>query len=187
MKWNPFSREKIISTIEKYNNSSTSGLDKVLWRYLKKIVKDVVHLNKFIDNANVYIDIGHWPLHFKVSSTIIIPKPNKVFYNFSNTYWPIILLNTISKLFEKVISERLQFLLISNNFIHSCQLSGLKQQSITDADIVLTYFIHMGWVKNLFTSILMFDITQFFPLLDHQLLPLILDKAGFDSKILFLS
>ena len=30
---------------------------------------------------------------------------------------------------------------------------------------------------------LAFDITQFFSLLNHQLLPLILDKAGFDPRI----
>ena len=28
-----------------------------------------------------------------------------------------------------------------------------------------------------------FDIVQFFPLLNHQLLPLILDKARFDPRI----
>jgi len=33
-------------------------------------------------------------------------------------------------------------------------------------------------------NILAFDIAQFFPLLNHQLLPIILDKAGFNSKIL---
>jgi len=33
---------------------------------------------------------------------------------------------------------------------------------------------------------LTFDIAQFFPLLNHQLLPIILDKAGFNSKILSL-
>jgi len=30
---------------------------------------------------------------------------------------------------------------------------------------------------------LAFDITQFFPSLNHQLLPLILDKARFDQKV----
>jgi len=35
------------------------------------------------------------------------------------------------------------------------------------------------------TSTLTFDITQFFPSLNHQLLPLIFDKAGFDTKITF--
>jgi len=30
---------------------------------------------------------------------------------------------------------------------------------------------------------LAFDIAQFFPLLNHQLLPFILDKTGFDPRI----
>ena len=34
-------------------------------------------------------------------------------------------------------------------------------------------------------NILVFDITQFFPALNHQLLPLILDKASFNPRILF--
>jgi len=89
----------------------------------------------------VCIDIGHWPLHFKVSTTIVIPKLNKKSYNFSKAYWPIILFNTIGKLFKKVIGERMQFLTISNNFIHLCQLGGLKQRAISDAGVMLTHFI----------------------------------------------
>ena len=33
------------------------------------------------------------------------------------------------------------------------------------------------------TSILVFDITQFFPLLNYQLLLVIFNKAGFDFKV----
>ena len=43
----------------------------------------------------------------------------------------------------------------------------------------------MGWVKNLTTSMLAFDIEQFFLPLNHQLFSSILDKASFDPKILF--
>jgi len=50
--------------------------------------------------------------------------------------------------------------------------------------VILTYFIYTGWVKNTSTSTLAFDIAQFFPLLNHQILPLILNKARFNSKIL---
>jgi len=49
--------------------------------------------------------------------------------------------------------------------------------------IVLTHFIHTGWVKILSTSMLAFDIIQFFLSLNYQLLPLILIKAGFDPKV----
>jgi len=90
----------------------------------------------------------------------------------------------LGKLIKKVIGDRLQFQSISKNFIHSCQLGGLKQCFAMDAGIVLIHIIYMGWVESLSTSILVFDITQFFPSLNHCLLPLILAKAGFDCRIL---
>ena len=69
-----------------------------------------------------------------------------------------------------------------NNFIHSYQLGGLKQRSTSDADVILTHFIHSGQVKNNITSILVFNIVQFFPLLNYHLL-IILRKAIYDSKV----
>ena len=89
----------------------------------------------------------------------------------------------LGKLIKKVIGKRIQFQSISKNFIHPCQLGRLKQYSTIDAGVILTYFIYMRWVKNLFTSILAFNITQFFLLLNYYLLLLILDKADLDSKI----
>jgi len=93
-----------------------------------------------------------------MSSSIIIPKPNKVSYEFPKSFHPIILLNTLEKLIEKVISERLQFQSISKNFIHLNQLGGLKQYLTIGVDVFLIYLIHSDWVKNLFTNTLAFDI-----------------------------
>jgi len=88
------------------------------------------------------------------------------------------------KLFEKMIGEWLQFFVISNNFIHPCQLGGFKYRFTTDTRVALTHSIQSGWVKNLYTSTVTFDTTQFFPSLNHHLLLLILNKAGFNQKIL---
>ena len=77
----------------------------------------------------------------------------------------------------------LQFQSISKNFIYPCQLASLKQCSTTNIGVALTHFIHTGWVKNTMTSTLVFDIAQFFPSLNHQLLSLIFDKVGFDPKV----
>ena len=52
-----------------------------------------------------------------------------------------------------------------------------------DVGVALTHIIHSGWAKNLITSTLAFNIVQFFPFLNHQLLSLILDKARLDWKI----
>jgi len=118
--WASFLKKKLINAIEKCNNSSTLGLDKISWRYLKKIVKNEEYTIKLINIANTYINLDHWPSYFKVLTTVIIPKPNKALYDSTKSFCPIILLNTTSKLFEKMIGKQLQFLLISNNFIHMC-------------------------------------------------------------------
>ena len=114
---------------------------------------------------------------------IVIPKPNKSVYNSPKSYQPIVLLNTIGKLFEKMIGEYLQFHTIPNSFIHHSQLGGLKQRFTMNAGVILTHIIHLGWVENLIMSILAFDIAQFFLFLNCQLLPLILDKIGLDRKV----
>ena len=88
----------------------------------------------------------------------------------------------LGKLVEKVVAERLQFLVTSNEFIHLSQLGGLKFKSTSDAGIVLTHIIRSGWTKGKTTSTLAFDISQFFPSLNHRLLSLILDKAGLELK-----
>jgi len=96
-----------------------------------------------------------------MSTLIIISKPNKVSYNSLKIFFSIVLLNTLGKLIEKVIGERLQYQPIASDFIYPNQLSELKQHSTTNADIVITHLICLGWVKGLKTSILAFDITQF--------------------------
>ena len=60
---------------------------------------------------------------------------------------------------------------------------GLKFKSTTDVEIALTHIIRSGWVKNKTISILTFDITQFFPLLNYCLLTLSLAKAGLNPKV----
>jgi len=90
------------------------------------IIKDAKCLKNIINIANACINLGHWLLHFKLLSFIIISKPNKVSYDSPKFFCPIILLNMLGKLIKKVIGEKLQFQLISKNFVHSNQLGGLK-------------------------------------------------------------
>jgi len=140
-------------------------------------------LKNLVNIVNSCFDLDFWPSYFKISTTIVISKSNKTLYNSPKVFRPIVLLNTLGKLIERVIGKRLQFYVVSNSFTHQSQLSGLKFKSTLDTGVALTYFIHMGWVKNLSTSFLVFDISQFFPLLNLYLLSLILEKAGFNFYI----
>jgi len=157
--WNLFSKEEFKHTINKCNNLSVPGLDKLLWYHFKAILKQNDYLSNIINIADVCINLEHWPNHFKRLSIVVIPKPNKQSYNHSKSFHPIVLLNTLGKLIKKVIAERLQFHVMANDFIHPSQLGGLKFKSTADASIALTHIICLGWVKNNTTSILAFDIT----------------------------
>ncbi len=55
-----------------------------------------------------------------MSMSIIIPKPNKTLYDTPKMFRPIVLLNILGKLIEKVIRERLQLQALSKNVIHPC-------------------------------------------------------------------
>ena len=169
--------------ISKCSDSLALGPDKLTWRHLKFITKDNSCLTNIVNIADAYINLGHWPEYFKISSTIIISKPNKPLYDQPKAFCPIVLLNTIGKLIEKVVADRLQFTVVSNNFIHPSQLGGLKFKSTIDAGITLIHIVQSGWAKGKSTSSLAFDISQFFPSLNHKLLVLIFEKAGLDPKI----
>ena len=181
--WPEFSREEFKFVLSSYNNSSTPGPDKFLWNHLKIIFKDNECLDTFIWVANACINLGYWPSHFKISTMIVIPKPNKKLYDSPKSFRPIVLFNTMGKLLKKVIGERLQFNAVSNDFIHPSQLGSLKFKSTINTGVALMHAIQTGWAKDLTTSTLIFDIAQFFPLLNHQLLSLIIKKVGFDQHI----
>jgi len=100
----------------------------------------------FINIANLCINLSYWPVHLKKFTLIIISKPNKPTYNSPKIFHPIILLNTLGKLNDKAISERLQIHSITSNFIHPNQSGGIKQYSTLDASLYLTYLI---WVDRL--------------------------------------
>jgi len=115
---------------------------------------------------------------------VIISKPNKTSYNILKIFRPIILLNTMGKLTEKVISHRLQFHLLANEFLDPNQLEGIRQCSTIDVGMYLMHLIHMGWAKDYHTSVIAFDIAQFFLSLNHDFLSLYLAKAGLNTNIL---
>ena len=62
-------------------------------------------------------------------------------------------------------------------------VTGLKFKSTMDAGVALTHIVRSGWAKGKTTSILAFNISQFFPSLNHQLLSLILEKMGLNPKV----
>ncbi|KAI5115810.1 hypothetical protein M0805_003682 [Coniferiporia weirii] len=88
------------------------------------------------------------------------------------SYHPITLEETLGKLLEKIIANRLQFLTNEENWLPPNQYGGCQGHSVYDASQHLLQIIEHAHSKGLVCSILVVDIQGFFdsvhPALLHQ-------------------
>jgi len=73
----------------------------------------------------------------------------------------------------------MQFDGVQHSTFQPNQFRGIFQHSTEDAGVFLTHLISAGWAKKLKTSVVAFDIAQFFPSLNHDILMVVIQKAGF--------
>ncbi|CAA7267368.1 unnamed protein product [Cyclocybe aegerita] len=78
-----------------------------------------------------------------------------------------------------MIANRIQFDAVKHDIFHPNQLGSIHQRSTEDAGLILTHLVQAGWVKGLQTSVLAFDIMQFFPSINHEMFMAVLRKQGF--------
>ena len=87
------------------SNVFAPGPDHITRRYLKSILADDICAFGILFLANSCITLRHWPRHFKELVSVIIPKPGKPAYDTPKAFQPIVLLNTLGKLIEKIIAR----------------------------------------------------------------------------------
>ena len=84
--WDPFSKQELVNTIEKCNNLSAPGPNKLIWSHIKFIIRSEEYIFKLVDIANTCINLGYWLSYFKSSTMVVIPKPNKTIFNSPKSY-----------------------------------------------------------------------------------------------------
>ena len=183
IEWPPFSNQKFIDAIAECSSSSTRGPDHVLWRHLKVLILHNTCLARLVYIANACIILEYLPSYFKSANTIVIPKLNKILHNTLSFFQPIVLLNTTGKLVEKVISNKLQFHMTANGFLDPNQLGDIRQRSTTNTGVYLTHLICAGWLRQCHTSVIAFDIAQFFLSHNHEFLSTCLKKARLNTNV----
>ncbi|KAF8692400.1 hypothetical protein AX14_002562, partial [Amanita brunnescens Koide BX004] len=182
----PVSQKEIWDALRPTTNSSAPGLDHVTWRHLKLALTLPETDISLMALYNKVCFTGSWPTHFKESTSVIIPKPNKPDYTIPKAYWPIALLNTLGKLLTKILANRLQHDAAEHGILHRDQFGGVQGHSTIDAGLVLTDFIsehrECGW----HASACAIDVAQFFPSLSHEVMGQILKRLGFSPVIVTL-
>jgi hypothetical protein len=82
-----------------------------------------------------------------------------------------------------MLARRLQFNGVAHNAFEPNQFGGIAQRSTEDAGIYLMHLVWAGWAKGLQMSVVMFDIAQFFPSLNHEVLFDVFSRMGFPAVL----
>ncbi|KAF8630230.1 hypothetical protein AX17_005467 [Amanita inopinata Kibby_2008] len=178
-----FSEYEVLEAIATCSNSSAPGPDHLQWRHIKLLTQREAFLAHLIQLYNNILNTGVWPTYFKKSISVVIPKPKKNDYSTAKAHRPIALLNTLGKLFTKAMARRLQFECIKHQVLYEGQMGGIAEHATLDAGMYLMNFLTDARARGLTPSLLTFDIAQFFPSINHELLLETLRHYGFSNKI----
>jgi hypothetical protein len=107
--WTPFTLNELCESLEACSNTSAPGPDHLTWRHLKVLILDNDCARTLLSVGNACISLGHWPSYFKESVLVIIPKPGKPCHDTLKMFCLIVLLNTIGKLFKKMLVQCMFF------------------------------------------------------------------------------
>ena len=140
-KWWTFSEAELMEALAPCSGRSAPGPDHLTWTHLRCLTTDKTISSMLLWIADACINVGIWPDEFKESITVVIPKPGKPAYDIPKAFRPIVLLNTMGKLIEKMIANRLQFDAAKNGILHPCQFGGVRQNSTEDAGVYLTHLV----------------------------------------------
>ncbi len=157
------------------DKKTSPGKDSIDWIMIKHALDAIPQF--FLTAYTFLFQCGKHPSVWKESIGIIIPKRNKPDYSVPKAYRPISLISCLSKLLERIFSQRISFLAnIHPHILHPSQMGGRKQRSAVDAVLLLQNFVENSFTKNRVVSTVFLDIMGAFDRLQPSKLIDILQK-----------
>jgi hypothetical protein len=176
-----FGEEEMHALLRATANKSVPGSSGIGWSLLKRgwgAVKD--HL---ILIYNACLILGHHPARWKEAKVVAIPKPDKPDYSLPKAHRPISLLETMSKLLEKVVAKRMQHDIVKYELIHANQFGGHAHSSCLDLGLTLIHDVQDAHHKGLKVGILLFNVRGFFNNVNHGHMVAILENLGYPPEL----
>ncbi|MBW0468336.1 hypothetical protein O181_008051 [Austropuccinia psidii MF-1] len=164
----PIIEEEIRTEIDKLPRKKAAGPDKIPKKHIK-----IAHNILFPDLLTLFnscLTIHHFPPLWKQELTVIIKKASKEDYTDPNEYQPIALLNTLGKLFEKIINNQITCRAEQTKILHPGHIGRQPGKGINDPFTILSTWIHQkGRDKRVVVEAFL-DVKSAYPMVYSKIL-----------------
>ncbi|CAH2231394.1 jg27705 [Pararge aegeria aegeria] len=157
--------KELIRTIRNLENKKAPGFDLITGEILKHLpMKTIVFLTMLF---NAIMRVQYYPIIWKISHICMIPKPGKVPTE-PSSYRPISLLPIISKVFEKILLNRMKPILIESHIMPDHQFGFREQHSTVEQGHRVAHKIRETLERKEYCSAVFLDIQQAFDRVWHE-------------------
>lgn len=172
----PLSSSEIGLALSKSSNTSAPGPDQIPYRVWKKVNAINPHLLPAL--LGPLLQYSFLPLSLKRADGIVLSKPGKPDYSTPAFFRVIVLLETVSKIRERIVVTRLAPFAPSAGLINLNQCGSLARLSIFDVCATLTHEIRTLQRPGLKASTLFLDIKGGFDNISSSFLTSLLSSKG---------
>jgi Reverse transcriptase (RNA-dependent DNA polymerase)/Endonuclease-reverse transcriptase len=181
---NQVSKEELEDIIRKLPNEKAPGPDGIPNEVLKLIAP--VISKDFAQAISNCLAGGSLPLKYKESTTVVLRKDGKKDYSLPSSYRPIALENTLAKVIEKILADRISSTAEEHALLPWNQMGARKQRSTLSAVGLLTSCVQTAWKARpgCVVSMLSLDLAGAFDNVSHERLLWILERKGFPKWLI---
>ena len=172
-------RKEIENALYMLKNEGSNGHDGINNKIIK-LSLPVISV-RICSPFNQCVKSGYFSQILKVAK--IIPLFKRGLKEFLENYRPISLLSSLSKIFERIIFNRMYNFANKQKILYEKQFRFQKKKSCVDALIEFTEFIREGWDKKLVGQSCLVDLKKAFDTINDDLLLAKLEKYGFRGRI----
>ena len=175
-------KETVEETLFASSPMKAPGHDRIqnwVWQKVWNLVKNhVIFLFKMITITGII------PNSWKSAKTVMLPKTGKSDYTSPSSYRPMALQNTLSKIYEKLLTKILSQQVETGKLLHRGHYGGRPNRSSQEATVHLVSWIKNQWAKGKVVGALFADVKSAFLSVHHPRLMDTLAKKGVNKEIL---
>ena len=157
----------IETTIDKLKDRRSVGIDNISSKLVYDFKSIFAPILCYI--LNLSVETGIFPNGMKIAKIIPIPK-TKTDLDLPSNYRPIAILSFFSKIFEKIMTDKLYKFFMKFNVLYDYQFGFRPHYSTKLALIETTDFIRESLDLNYYVAGIFLDMSKAFDSLDHNIL-----------------